>query len=604
MKSRKEPAQALRKAFRRIMAAVIIILQASQPLTAAGVEKGSLAETEEIRFENQIQRYPLLSECPEENPEAYITLYASEGRSYEVKPGDTLWKIAREFYGKGRAFPGIEAVNPDRVGENALIFPETELIIPKAYYVEKQAFSRGGFSAPACSYDTPAEYVFAYLKWECCLESVYDPDDPDGEVMIHITENRMFPDGVGDKFEEMQEAIRESARKTGGVRFSVPEFERYIREDGRELIFYHFTCDNGTEKVQYAAAYVFGKKYLAEFIGYCPLNIGENGISSNYAIEEITRYMAASFQETEEEKNWASLKYRPYLGSENWAYDDLHNPFALASELYALKDDPAYDGEDREITFTSRAWENLLRSVIAHHFDMTQEERDVFGARSIRTSDLAWITEVELCESPIPGRDTIVIGGLSPKEPDCTKYNLTTLKDIAQLPNLEKLVLEIGSVEDYEVLGECSNLREISIDSAKRMEDVSWLCKLPQLESLSLCVSNFPHLNDIGYQKEGGSTFDGKTEQGDEKDTAKDGSQMTLEEVLGTCKNLKYLELENSDMMDFGFLEELPELYGFRLSGNDGDSREAAERQALFQEDDYPQIKCLVVDEKWFRNPE
>lgn len=47
----------------------------------------------------------------------------------------------------------------------------------------------------------------------------------------------------------------------------------------------------------------------------------------------------------------------------------------------------------------------------------------------------------------------------------------------------------------------------------------------------------FPHLNDLGYQKEGKSTFAGKTEQEDE-------------------------------------------------------------------EDDYPQVKCLVVDERWLRNPE
>lgn len=605
MKGKKEPVQTLGKAFRRKIAAVMVIVLLSQSLTAAGMEKNNLAEeTENVKFENQMQRYPLLRNCPEENRENYITLYAPEGISYEVKPGDTLWGIARKFYGRGSAFPGIEAVNPDMVGENALIFPETELVIPEVYYVEKQADSRGGFSAPACSYDIPSEFVFAYLKWETCLESVYDPDEPDNEVMIHITENRMFPDGVGDRFEDMKKAIRESAGKTKGVSFSTPEFERYIREDGRELIFYHFICDNGMEKIQYAVAYVLGKKYLAEFIGYCPLHVGGDGISSNYAIKEITRYMAASFQETEEEKNWASMKYRPYLGSENWAYDDLHNPFALASECYAFIEDPAYDGEDHEITISSRKWENLLRSMSTHHFDMTQEEWDEYAGRSIRTSDLAWITEVELCESPIPGRDTVFITGLSPREPDCAKYELTTLKDIALLPNLEKLTLEIGSAEDYEVLGECSNLKELSIESAKRIEEVSWLCELPQLESLSLRVSTFPHLNDIGYVKEGGSTFEGKTGQEDTEDMGENDSCKTLEEVLKTCKNLKYLELENPDIMDFGFLDQLPDLYAFCLYGNDDESSQAEERQSLFQEDDYPQIKCLVVDEKWLRNPE
>ena len=604
-KCKEEYVQIFRGLFRCKMAAAMVFFWASQLLTAAGMEKYyPPAEAEEIRFENQVQRYPLLSECPKENQEDYITLYAPEETFYEVKSGDTLWGIARKFYGRGSAFPGIETANSDAVGENALIFPGTELLIPETYYLEKQAGSRGGFSAQACSYDTPAECMFAYLKWEPCLESIYCPDEPDNEILVHITENRMFPEGLGENYEDMQEKIKESAKLTEGVSFSVPKFERYIREDGRELIFYSFICDAGAQKIQYAVAYVLGKKYLAEFIGYCPLSIGIDGISSYYAIEEITRYMAASFVETGEEKNWASLKYRPYLGYENWAYEDLHNPFALAAEIYAPKDDLTYDGEDAEIAFTSKEWEELLKTMSAYYFDMTQEEWKEYSDRPLRLSELAWITEVEITESPIPGRDTISINGLSPRDATCAQYNLTTLKDIAVLPNLEKLTLEIGSAEDYEALGECKSLKEISIVSSKQIKDAGWLNELTQLESLSLRISMFPHLNDLGYQKEGKSTFAGKTEQEDEEDTARSDLDGALEKVLEKCKNLKYLELENTDMTDFEFLDKLPTLYAFRLYGNDGDSSQAAARQSLFEEDDYPQIKCLVVDERWLRNPE
>lgn len=604
-KCKEEFTQVSRRTFGRKMMAVMAILLASQLLTAAGMEKyHSEAETEETRFENQVQRYPLLSECPQENQEDYIALYAPEETIYEVKAGDTLWGIARKFYGSGSAFPRIEAVNPDAVGENALIFPGTELLIPQTYYLEKQAGSRGGFSAPACSYDTPAECVFAYLDWEPCLESIYCPDEPDNKILVHITENRMFPEGLGKNFEDMQEKIKESAKQTEGVSFSVPQFERYMREDGRELIFYSFICDTGTQKIQYAVAYVLGKKYLAEFIGYCPLSIGKDGTSSYYAIEEITRYMAASFVETGEEKNWESLKYRPYLGYENWAYEDLHNPFAMAAEIYAPKDDLTYDGEDAEITFTSKEWEELLKTMSAYYFDMTQEEWKEYSNRPLRISELAWITEVKITESPIPGRDTISINGISPRDATCAQYNLTTLKDIAVLPNLEKLTLEIGSAEDYEALGECQSLKEISIASSKQIKDAGWLNELPQLESLSLRISMFPHLNDLGYQKEGESTFAGKTEQEDEEDTARSDLNGALEEVLEKCKNLKYLELENTNMTDFEFLDKLPNLYAFCLYGNDGESSQATARQSLFEEDDYPQVKCLVVDERWLRNPE
>lgn len=604
-KGKKEFMQALRKLFPRKMMAVVSILLVSQSLTAAGMEKiNPAASTEEIRFVDQVQRYPLLSECSEENQENYIALSVPEKTSYEVKKGDTLWGIARKFYGRGSAFSRIEAANSDAVGKNALIFPGAELLIPRIYYLEKQAGSRGGFSAPACSYDTPAEWVFAYPQWEPCLESVYCPNESDDQVFVHITENRMFPEGVGENFEEMQEKIMESARKTEGVSFSVPEFERYIREDGRELIFYSFICDTGIQKIQYAVAYVTGKKYLAEFIGCCPLNTGRDGNSCYYAIEEITRYMAASFAETEEEKSWASLKYRPYMGYENWAYEDLHNPFAMAAHMYASEDDVAYDGEDKEITFTSKEWEELLRAVIAYHFDMTQEEWEDYSEKPIHASELAWIKEIEIRESPIPGRDTISINGLSPQNATCAQYNLTTLKDIVQLPNLEKLTLEIGSAEDYEALGESQSLKEISIASSKQLEDAGWLKELPQLESLSLRISMFPHLNALGYQKEGESTFAGKIEQKQEQDAVKSASGGTLEEVLEGCKNLKYLELENPDMTDFGFIDKLPNLYAFCLYGNDGDSSQAEARQSLFGEEDHSQVKCLVVDGKWIRNPE
>ena len=603
--------QILRQVFRKGIAVMMAALLFSQPLEAAGSgtgRKGSGAEPEQgkVLVEDKIQRYPVLEEYAGGNGEDYIALSVPDA-VYKVKQGDTLWGIARQSYGTGSAWERIKAANPGAVGENALILTGAELQIPQTYYLEKQEGSRGGFSSPACSYDMPADWVYAYAKWEVCLEAIYPTEHPDSEVCVHITENRMFPEGVGEHWEEMQEQIKESTKKESAKRadnisFSEPCFERYYREDGRELIFYSFICKAGEEEIQFAAAYVTGRNYLAEFIGYCPLEEKDGETTSAYAIEEITRYMAASFTETDEEKSWSSLKYRPYLGYEDWAYEDLHNPFAIAAKRY-VEEEPIYDGEDKEIQFVSEEWEDLIRMTTAYHYDMTDEEWEEFSERPVRTGDVAWITEVSMVDSPIPGRDTVTVGGLSPRDADCTEYHLTTLRDMAVLPNLEKLELEIGSVSDYEVLAECPSLREISIVSAKPLTEMEWLKELPKLESLTLRTSMLSYLSEMGYLGDGESTFTKlEDESGSEKEHAEEG-KMTLAEVLEECTGLKYLELESADMEDFDFIRKLPNLYAFRLCTPEH-SEETLDRSSLFGANDYPQVKCLVVDDKWLRNPE
>lgn len=52
------------------------------------------------------------------------------GRTYTVKPGDTLSKIAREFYGDANAYMTIFNANRDQLGDPDKIFPGQRLVIP------------------------------------------------------------------------------------------------------------------------------------------------------------------------------------------------------------------------------------------------------------------------------------------------------------------------------------------------------------------------------------------------------------------------------------------------------------------------------------------
>lgn len=74
-------------------------------------------------------------------------------------------------------------------------------------------------------------------------------------------------------------------------------------------------------------------------------------------------------------------------------------------------------------------------------------------------------------------------------------------------------------------------------------------------------------------------------------------------EAIGKCTALKYLELEYNGEFDFSCLNRLPELYTFILCGEDAGSSEAGQRGSKITDEDYSQIKCLVVDGKWIRNP-
>ena len=55
----------------------------------------------------------------------------SEAKTYTVKKGDSLWKIAKQFYGNGNAWTRIHEANKDIIRDPDLIQPGWTLRIPE-----------------------------------------------------------------------------------------------------------------------------------------------------------------------------------------------------------------------------------------------------------------------------------------------------------------------------------------------------------------------------------------------------------------------------------------------------------------------------------------
>ena len=53
-----------------------------------------------------------------------------EGKTYTVQKGDSLWKIAKQFYGNGAQYSKIVSANADKIKNPNLIYPGQVLLLP------------------------------------------------------------------------------------------------------------------------------------------------------------------------------------------------------------------------------------------------------------------------------------------------------------------------------------------------------------------------------------------------------------------------------------------------------------------------------------------
>ncbi len=263
---------------------------------------------------------------------------------YETAPGDTLWEIAKRYYGDGRYYGNLVWKNPGL--EEGPLLPGMKLTVPHRDLAAVRRYDEEGFGYAYCRLPSgencPTRYVLSKpMNWyygtmqfaaDIGLDTLW-PKTPDAAESEDI---RIFyrvdanPDG--DFFEgrwpEVQERIKKSAAAYWGDSVDTFEFDHYTLDHGENLYCYSFVVYRKDEKLVCQTAYRLCENMLVELIGVQPLKPHER-IGESHDVLLRVPYMAA-FADTNVKMEEPGFDPETFYGRENWDFPQIHNPFAVA----------------------------------------------------------------------------------------------------------------------------------------------------------------------------------------------------------------------------------------------------------------------------------
>lgn len=544
--------------------------------------------------------YLLRTEKPTERgelPYHCLEFVSEDGDAYTVQAGDTLWGIARKYYGSGAAYQKLWEDNADRIDRPETLQVGTRLDLEKNFYVNVGM----------------QDYIRDYVLHE---RQISGPDawkwEEDG-YPYQIFGMMSYRSDLEEKdpyrnWEAFQEEAANCGRRLCGERVSNLSFERYHVTDVCNLCYYQFVFDGDYGKYLIMAAFVYtgeienevftiqngygntlpiSRQYMKnEVFTVCDLDRCDE--AELYEAKGKTFYMAA--------RTIDSGVYLPKMadnvGADDWNYPELHNPFTQAMRSFC--DDPlvhagidlggegseegANDGrqkltdkvstEGQAIQWQDPVMEQMVRDQLAKIWRLTDEERVIFEKRQLTEADLAGVESLGLYEDRDEKAVTLQLCGYEEigdavfsdmrEESWVDESTLTTLDDLAHFTGLRRLDISLDASEltDFSALGELTGLRQLRLylsNAQKKAEnqDVAFLGKLTNLRQLYL----------YGWDYE-------KGKWGSMEPTC------SLEEItdlsaLQNCKQLAYLKLTTGNVENYDFLGGLQELYYIDLDGRD-----------------------------------
>lgn len=286
---------------------------------------------------------PALPDYPGTDEEDYIHLGLGPDSEvdYEVKPGDSLWAIAKRFYGDGLLYDKLE----DRTEPfwNNYLIPGSHVTIPPIDYYLLCANDEEGFSWSYCKLPSgefcPTQFIAAKpIDWyygsmdipEAAGLEVLWPKDKDAGQDAAASDIRILYRFDGNKdgdffaadWEGVQKSILKSAKAYCGDNAGSFRFYRYKLDNGENLYGYSFRLYRQSDTLKCAVFYRIRDGFLAEFIGMEPVEEEEH-------LLERVRYLAARIDNvlTIDE---AQYDYESFCKRDGWDFPQLHNPFPVA----------------------------------------------------------------------------------------------------------------------------------------------------------------------------------------------------------------------------------------------------------------------------------
>ena len=276
-----------------------------------------------------------------------------EDVTYVVEPGDSLWRIAKKFYGDGGRYSHLIEGNP-KLQENVLL-PGEEIIIPHKDYSVYRRRDEEGFGLSYCRLPSgepcPTRFVtaksidwyYGSMQFDACagLDVMWPKTYKDlGQFAFQADKIHVFcrvdanPEGdfFDGKWEEARASIEKSAALYCGEAAHCFAFKRYDMDNGENLYCYSFLLYKQRERLLCSVAYRLCDNMLVEFIGVEPLRAYAGSSVDDLSNREVMNrvpYLAA-VADTNVKIEEAQYDPETFYGRENWEFPQLHNPFALA----------------------------------------------------------------------------------------------------------------------------------------------------------------------------------------------------------------------------------------------------------------------------------
>lgn len=489
--------------------------------------------------------YILESEKPEDKTFNHYLEFVNE-ETYTVRKGDTLWKIAKSYWGSGSYYEQIMADNADKVTSPELLMPGTELILKKKLYTRVgigDYIDRDVFKNDLIVNAEIFDMEDFSLPYRIFVSTPYVNDLQDADPYVN--------------WEEFQNEVSSCSKKVCGDRVSDLTFERYQVTGLGVLCGYSFSFDAGDREYFVMAYFCYNDTTKSEAFALC-----DKEYCSERQLEEAKGkafYAAVRYLDP----GTYYVKNRDYVGAEDWNYPQLRNPFTDA--MQSLYTGPLEQAEnhpgDAVLQWKEPAFEKLVREELAALWQLAPEEKQAFMERDMTEADLSKIEKLEISYFPESTEKEELLsvqlngrkgngrwGAAVTGERSETSKLFGTLEDLKNFPQLKDLDIDLcnSDITDLSCIGELRNLQILNFNIYSReyqVDDIEFLGNLTNLRTL--CLGGWSRGNITKF-------FNGITDLS----------------VLSDCTHLAYLTLLTDNVENYDFLGELPEMYYFRLGSS------------------------------------